>query len=31
MVNRYGKSWYTKKGSDKGDFEAANEGWYEQY
>jgi tagatose 1,6-diphosphate aldolase len=31
MVNKYGKPWYTKMGSDKGDFEAANEGWYEQY
>ena len=31
MVNRYGKPWYTKMGSDKGDFEATNEGWYEQY
>jgi tagatose 1,6-diphosphate aldolase len=31
MVNRYGKPWYTKMGRDKGDFEATNEGWYEQY
>ena len=31
MVNKYGKPWYTKMGSDKGDFEAANERWYEQY
>jgi len=31
MVNKYGKPWYTKMGSDKGDFEAATEGWYEQY
>ena len=31
MVNRYGKPWYTKMGSDEGDFEATNEGWYEQY
>jgi len=31
MVNKYGKPWYTKMGSDKGDFKAANEGWYEHY
>ena len=31
MVNRYGKPWYNKMGSDEGDFEATNEGWYEQY
>ncbi|MFC1892631.1 tagatose 1,6-diphosphate aldolase [Chloroflexota bacterium] len=31
IVNKYGKPWYTKMGSDNGDFEAANEGWYEQY
>ena len=31
MVNRYGKPWYTKMGREKGDFEAPNEGWYEQY
>ncbi|MFC1924678.1 tagatose 1,6-diphosphate aldolase, partial [Chloroflexota bacterium] len=30
-VNKYGKPWYTKMGSDKGDFEVVNEGWYEQY
>lgn len=31
MVNKYGKPWYTKMGSDKGDFEVAKEGWYEEY
>jgi tagatose 1,6-diphosphate aldolase len=31
IVNQYGKPWYVKMGSDKGDFKAANEGWYEQY
>lgn len=31
IVNKYGKPWYTKMGSDKGDFEASNEDWYEQY
>jgi tagatose 1,6-diphosphate aldolase len=31
MVNKYGKPWYTKMASDKGDFKAANEGWYEIY
>ncbi len=31
IVNKYGKPWHTKMGSDKGHFEAANEGWYEQY
>ena len=31
LVNKYGKPWYTKMGSDKEDFESANEGWYEQY
>ncbi|MFC1976669.1 tagatose 1,6-diphosphate aldolase [Chloroflexota bacterium] len=31
MVNNYGKPWYTKVGSDRGDFKVANEGWYERY
>jgi len=31
MVKKYGKPWYTKMGNNKGNFEAANEGWYEQY
>ena len=31
MVNKHGKPWYAKMGSDKGDFEAATESWYEQY
>ncbi|MFC2003960.1 hypothetical protein ACFLUK_00210, partial [Chloroflexota bacterium] len=31
MVNKYGKPWYSKMGSDNGDFKAANAGWYEQY
>lgn len=31
MVNKHGRPWYAKLGSDKGDFKAANEGWYEQY
>ncbi|MFC2016678.1 tagatose 1,6-diphosphate aldolase [Chloroflexota bacterium] len=31
IVNKYGRPWYVKMGSNKGDFEAANEGWYEQY
>jgi len=31
IVNKYGRPWYVKMGRDKGDFEVANEGWYEQY
>ncbi|MFC1972348.1 tagatose 1,6-diphosphate aldolase [Chloroflexota bacterium] len=31
MVKKYGKPWYVKVGSDKGDFEVVKEGWYEQY
>jgi len=31
MVKKYGKPWYTKMGSEKRDFETADEGWYEQY
>jgi len=31
MVNKYGKPWYSKMGSDRGDFEVANEDWYEEY
>ena len=31
MVKKYGKPWYTKMGSEKGDFEAAAENWYQKY
>lgn len=31
MVKKYGKPWYVKMGSEKGDFGAVNEGWYQQY
>ena len=31
IVKRYGKPWYAKIGSDRGEFEPINEGWYEQY
>ena len=31
MVNKYGKPWYAKMGSDRGDFVAVSGGWYEQY
>ena len=31
MVKKYGKPWYTKMGSEKGDFEAAAEDWYQKY
>jgi tagatose 1,6-diphosphate aldolase len=30
-VKKYGKPWYAKMGSNRGDFKLANEGWYEQY
>jgi tagatose 1,6-diphosphate aldolase len=31
VVSKYGKPWYVKMGSEKGDFEEASERWYEQY
>ena len=31
IVNKYGKPWYTKMGNETGEFEAASEGWYQQY
>jgi len=31
IVKKYGKPWYTKMGSKKGDFESAAENWYQQY
>jgi tagatose 1,6-diphosphate aldolase len=31
IVKRYGKPWYAKMGSDKGNSEPVAEGWYEQY
>jgi len=31
MVNKYGKPWYTKMGSEAGEFKAAGESWYERY
>jgi tagatose 1,6-diphosphate aldolase len=31
MVSKYGKPWYTKLGSETGEFNEANEGWYEKY
>ena len=31
LVNKYGKPWYTKMGSETGNFETAAEDWYQKY